>query len=73
MLFRSGRAPIRYEAIREGLANVREWCRINGASIHMPRMGAGLAGGDWAVIERIIVEELTMFGFDVTVYDLPQR
>ncbi|WP_161882827.1 macro domain-containing protein [Deinococcus alpinitundrae] len=62
--------PIRYEAIREGLKQVQSEAERIGASVHMPRIGAGLAGGDWAVIEAIINEELVGQGLDVTVYDL---
>lgn len=68
---RMGIPPIRYSAIVDGLARVRNWVWDRKASVHMPRMGAGLAGGDWSRIERIIVDELTSFGVDVTVYDLP--
>ena len=62
--------PVRYEAIREGLVRVRQEAQRLGASIHMPRIGAGLAGGDWAVTERIITEELVDHKLNVTVYDL---
>ncbi|UQN05512.1 Appr-1-p processing protein [Deinococcus sp. QL22] len=62
--------PVRYEAIREGLTRVRKEAERVGASVHMPRIGAGLAGGDWAVIEAMINEELVDQGLDVTVYDL---
>jgi O-acetyl-ADP-ribose deacetylase (regulator of RNase III) len=37
-------------------------------SIGLPKMGAGIAGGDWNVIEQIIEEELT--NVDVTIYVL---
>jgi hypothetical protein len=37
------------------------------ATIHAPRFGSGLAGGDWNVIEQIINDEITV---DVTIYDL---
>ncbi|MFB9994675.1 Appr-1-p processing protein [Deinococcus oregonensis] len=63
--------PVRYEAIRAGLGRVRQEAQALGASIHMPRIGAGVAGGDWAVIEPIIREELTDHGLNVTVYSLP--
>ncbi|MBZ9751565.1 macro domain-containing protein [Deinococcus sp. HMF7604] len=62
--------PVRYEAIRTGLRRVAEEARRGGASVHMPRIGAGVAGGDWAVIAPIIEEELA--GLPVTVYDLPE-
>lgn len=38
----------------------------------MPRIGAGLAGGDWAVIKHISEEEVEAHGLSVTVYDFPQ-
>ena len=66
------RPPVRYEAIREGLGRVKTEAQRQGASIHMPRIGAGLAGGNWQVIEQIVDEELVAHGLSVTVYDFPQ-
>lgn len=63
--------PVRYEAIRAGLSTVRAKAQELGASTHMPRIGAGVAGGDWAIIEPIIRQELAVHGVPVTVYDLP--
>jgi O-acetyl-ADP-ribose deacetylase (regulator of RNase III) len=63
--------PIRYDALRHGLIRVRQLALAHDASIHMPRLGAGLAAGDWNVIEGIISDELCAFGVNVTVYDLP--
>jgi O-acetyl-ADP-ribose deacetylase (regulator of RNase III) len=60
--------PIRYEAVRVGLERVRELALTHKASIHMPRMGAGLAGGDWALISEIIEAELCRHGLEVYVY-----
>ncbi len=65
---RSG-PPIRYDAIRTGLARVRELALERHASVHMPRIGCGLAGGRWEEIEPIIASELTAHGVPVTVYD----
>mgnify|MGYP006269160713 CR=1 FL=1 len=38
-------------------------------TIHAPRIGTGIAGGDWNKIEAILNEELK--AFDVFIYDLP--
>lgn len=62
--------PIRYEAVRAGLQQVAQYADQRRASVHMPRIGAGLAGGKWEVIELIIEEELTQKAIPVTVYDL---
>lgn len=73
MGFRHGVPPIRCEAIREGLRSVATKANEVGASVHMPRIGSGLAGGKWEEVERIVREELIAAGVGVTVYDLPQR
>ena len=66
-----GNPPVRYEAIRAGLKRAAFWAATAGdVSFHAPRLGAGLAGGKWAEIEKIIQEELCDKGFDVTIYDL---
>lgn len=65
--------PIRYQAIREGLERVADYCLRRDATVHMPRMGAGLAGGEWKVIEEIVTEVLVLHGVTTTVYDLPPR
>ena len=69
----ASRPPVRYDAIREGLGQVRAVAQAHQASVHMPRIGAGLTGGDWTVIEGIVQEELVNQGIPVTVYDLPTR
>jgi O-acetyl-ADP-ribose deacetylase (regulator of RNase III) len=64
------RAPIRYKAIEEGFISVADFCLRNNASVHMPRIGCGLAGGFWKEIEPIIEKTLVLKGISVTVYDL---
>lgn len=66
----NGEPPIRYEAVTEGLREVRLFAASRGAEVVMPRMGAGLAGGRWERIEEIVEDELTSKDVRVTVYDL---
>jgi O-acetyl-ADP-ribose deacetylase (regulator of RNase III) len=61
--------PIRYEAIAECLRKVAVKAAELGASLHMPRIGCGLAGGDWSRIEPLIMDNLCEQGLAVTVYD----
>ena len=35
----------------------------------MPRIGCGLAGGKWEIVENIIKDEFTKKGVEVYVYD----
>lgn len=60
--------PIRYEALKECLHKVCKLAKANNASVHMPMIGAVLAGGDWTVIEGIINNTLIQSGVDTTVY-----
>lgn len=61
--------PIRYPALDQCLAKLAEVTVTLEASVHMPRIGCGLAGGDWAVVEPLIEKNLCDRGVSVTVYD----
>lgn len=50
--------PIRYEALRTCLGRIAVHAKSSNASVHMPKIGTGLAGGDWATIDPIIQEQL---------------
>ena len=61
--------PIRYGALKDCLRRVADIALQLNASIHMPRIGCGLAGGTWDVVGKIVEQELG--DLNVTVYDLP--
>ncbi|MFB6319422.1 hypothetical protein [Saccharicrinis sp. FJH54] len=65
-----GKPPIRYKAVYLGMEKLEKKAKKLKASVHMPRIGCGLAGGKWNKIEPIISENLTEQGIPVTVYDL---
>lgn len=73
---------IRYGALVQCLHDLNKWIaamhvvrsRMPGeynfkSSIHMPRIGCGLAGGDWNVIGDILIRSLN---YDLYIYDLPE-
>lgn len=66
-------ARIRYAALDKCLVSVTEVAKRYSATVHMPRIGAGLAGGSWAVIEEIIQQTLGREDISISVYDLPNR
>ena len=68
---RGGRSgpPIRYNAVADCLKKVAVKAADLKASIHLPRIGCGLAGGEWSRIEPLIQEYLCEPGLPVTVYD----
>jgi O-acetyl-ADP-ribose deacetylase (regulator of RNase III) len=67
---KNGLPPIRYDAVSSGLRKVGEFATQTNASIHMPRIGCGLAGGTWEKIEPLIIQDLSDKGILVTVYDI---
>lgn len=73
--------PIKYDALRTCIKEVRFFCKsmnpmdntkiLRGKwSVFAPRIGSGLAGGKWEIIEQIINEELIDNGIEVIIYDL---
>lgn len=61
--------PLKYDALYTCLAKVAQYCKLNNMSVHMPRIGCGLAGGDWNKVEEIINQTLIAENLDVFVYD----
>ena len=61
--------PVRYEAIDTALGSLAAKAAETGASVHMPRIGCGLAGGRWSRVEPLIERRLTARNIRVTVYD----
>ncbi|MFD0276617.1 macro domain-containing protein [Kitasatospora sp. NPDC127111] len=66
---RSSGAPVRYGAIDTALATLADRALELGASVHMPRIGCGLAGGRWELVEPLVTARLVERGVSVTVYD----
>ncbi|MFE6282052.1 macro domain-containing protein [Streptomyces sp. NPDC057877] len=61
--------PVRYEAIGTALGHLAGHAARLDASVHMPRIGCGLAGGKWSRVEPLVTDRLTARGISVTVYD----
>jgi O-acetyl-ADP-ribose deacetylase (regulator of RNase III) len=65
----NGVPPIRYDALRECLNALAEQAVTLEASVHMPRIGCGLAGGTWPEVAAIIDATLSAAAVQVHVYD----
>ena len=61
--------PISYEAVEKCLNKLSQEAIKLSASVHMPRIGCGGAGGKWEKIEPLISDALVKNGTDVFVYD----
>ena len=68
--------PIRYDALKECLDKLASYAAMLDATIHLPRIGCGLAGGEWIIVEELILNNLInnpkfSASRKVFVYDLP--
>lgn len=68
-----GVPPIRYYSVEKCLKCVARHAKQFRKSVHAPRFGAGLSGGNWSIIESIIIRELCELDIPVFVYDLPAK
>ncbi len=64
---------IRYAALQTCLEQVADRAASMGASIHMPKIGTGSAGGDWSTIEEMLDDVMVRAGLFVTVYAVPPK
>ncbi len=65
-----GIPPIRYAAVETALETVGKKALVENASVHLPRIGCGLAGGSWSEIEPLIERQICALDVPVFVYDL---
>jgi O-acetyl-ADP-ribose deacetylase (regulator of RNase III) len=68
----TGERTVDYIALSRALQQLALHVAVTGAvRVHMPRIGAGLGGGDWTIIGALITDTLIEgFQIPVTVYDL---
>lgn len=71
------RRQVNYAALARGMIEVAMSTRYlhtnHSRVVAIPRIGAGLGGGDWAIVEPILVDVEAMSGAEFVVYDLPPR
>ena len=61
--------PISYEAIEECLDKIYNIAKKYNAIVIGPKFGAGLAGGDWKIIEELIIRCLSEKDISVFIYE----
>ncbi len=64
---------VRYAELKACLERLADLSIQHHASVHMPRIATGEAGGSWSIAGELIEEALCKKGIAVTVYDLPHR
>lgn len=66
-----GKPRLRLGALREALEALAQQAQRLNAGVHMPLIGTGQGGMEWAKVRDLIVEELIDRHVPVTVYVLP--
>jgi hypothetical protein len=67
----SPKPRIRYEHLKSCLSELAGFAEQRKASVHIPRIGSGQAGGNWEIISELIDQTLCRQNISVTVYDPP--
>lgn len=65
--------PLLYTRLRQCLIALNDYIENDTqrfTTIHAPRLGTGLAGGEWLTVEKILNE--VMYHRNITIYDLPK-
>lgn len=68
-----GHPPFRPGAFDACLITLGDFAEQQQCQVVAPRLGAGLAGGDWNVISLLLRSRLIARGIPVTIYDLPDQ
>ena len=61
---------INYVALEACLEKVKQYAEDYNLSVHMPKIGCGLGGGDWNIIQEIIRKKLDEL--DIYVYNFDE-
>jgi O-acetyl-ADP-ribose deacetylase (regulator of RNase III) len=67
---RISRKYVNYKALRKCFQQIRKFNENKNYDIICPKLGSGLAGGDWNIISKIVEEEICEYGMNVCVYEL---
>jgi O-acetyl-ADP-ribose deacetylase (regulator of RNase III) len=67
---KDGKIPLDYEALEKGFKFIIEIFKMHKMplTVHMPKIGCGLAGGDWNRVEEIIKNTFINSNIEVYVY-----
>lgn len=69
----AGGSRIRYHALDRCLQRVAQHAFEIDASVHMPKIGTGAAGGSWELVEPLVRQNFAGLPKGVWVYELPPR
>lgn len=63
-----GVCHVNYDALRDCMRKVKDFAKLHNLTVAIPKIGAGLAGGDWKIIEEEI--NIVFDDYDIICYTL---
>jgi O-acetyl-ADP-ribose deacetylase (regulator of RNase III) len=63
-----GRVYVDYDGLRTAVNGLFDYAEDLGMGVAMPRIGCGLAGGDWSIVSDIIAESIRSRSIDVETW-----
>lgn len=65
-----GYVYLKYEALHSCMKHLCNFASNNNLTIGIPKIGCGLAGGDWKEVKKIIEIYEKLYKADITIYEL---
>lgn len=63
------RVNVNYEAVREAFCRIKNRWGGQGKKFGIPMIGAGLAGGKWEILSKVIEEEMVDEDLTLVIFD----
>lgn len=70
---KSGEVYADYPAIKKCFKLAKQYAKAHGLSIATPKIGAGLAGGNWEIIKKIIEDEFSDYEISIYYYNKNEK
>jgi O-acetyl-ADP-ribose deacetylase (regulator of RNase III) len=67
---KSNQHPLQYDSLQHCLTALERFCKHSNATVYMPKIGSGLARGDWGYICDLIVNNLSIRDIAVSIFEV---
>lgn len=67
---KSNPMPLQYDALQHCLSALERFCKHTNAIVYMPKIGSGLARGEWSYIYDMIVNNLSIRDVAVNIFEV---
>lgn len=67
---KKGHLYMSYEAMDKCMKHLANFASSNNLKVGLPKIGCGLAGGDWNIVSGIIERNFKLYGAEYVIYEL---